>query len=200
MAGQTIILIAISGVVLLLAGMFIFLAMESARVKRILLERLNIVATKVDEYQGRAQLILDHTDKYFNSLQNVGGPSRLQALIKELDMAMLLVDQLIANKLTAEAHQFIDFLEGDLNAWQPQWEGGGVTYDGLANWDTHLEALIQSIGMEVADASTEMGKLGVVSTKRNRKATIVSLKEAGVDLEELRAENEQTGEDDPPSE
>lgn len=135
----------------------------------------------LDEYRHRKELLEEHTENYINSIGDMGVQSLFtcQMLLMTVEEMLHDVNTRVANGHLDEALAFKQYLTtSDEKALYNSGDLG--KYYELNGWEETLEQKIQDLGSEIAYASDSFNSL--VTKRRRRKATSMSLKEARIKL------------------
>jgi hypothetical protein len=155
-------------------------------------KKLNDLNKFLGAYESRLQIVRSHAIDYLNSLGSEGARimSEIQAQVAKIHMLTEEVNRLRGmNTISAltKAEKILDgksaiFVQesgaGDVASWEYRLD---------TDWQSQLEKLLQDLGGDVASASLTAKDAGVPAFgKQFKRETIHDLKEAGIDINEIR--------------
>lgn len=154
--------------------------------------KLNSLVGTISEFDSRLQIVRAHAIDYLNSLGSDG--ARQMSEIQSLLVKIQVVADQAQNLLETESFGNIKLAERIMDGQEPIiLEDSGVGNPSnwefrLKNdWSKEIEALLQALGANVANASKSAKNIGIPSFGRQfKRETIHDLKEAGIDIMALR--------------
>lgn len=179
---------------LVLCAAFVWLAGKRSSLRRELDRRVQKINERGAEFEGRLQLLEKHVIDYLLSVGADGTRelAEMNASLAKLEVLIEEVKKILVNTdfhALHNAFQLLDYDYSELKKKNPDFDTEALP---AHHWEENFEAMLQSLGERVEEASVQARAINLQKRGRERKATIDNLAHIGIRsaIEYIRAQKE----------
>ena len=150
-------------------------------------EKLNELTKNIAKHESRLQIVRSHAIDYQNNLgAGTKNMLKIELILANLKMLADKVDELNKSKSRRKLKYAHDILEGQKSIKIDKNEKN-IEYTLESNWEETIEALIQELGVKIAEVSQNSKTTGIPTYGRQyKRETIHDLEQAGINISEIR--------------